>query len=143
MRVLSIPAAKTIELIEKHFIHAFPNPRSYDFSGYVTFRKKGGVMKNLYSVKQTIIIDFSDKGWRERIKNLDENVVERITRYIDGRASDFGFEKPNFMFWVLKLEEELLHEPQSVQNYNNHVYFRYEDICSGKKTVLIDMKVKK
>ena len=143
LRVLSIPAGGTFELIKEYQIHSFPNPRSYDFSGLVTFRKKGGIMESLYSVQQTIVIDVHHKDWLEDIKVLDRNIQDRIKGYIEERKRNFGFSKPNFMFWILSKEKDLLHEPHPVQNYNNHVYFMYEEICSGEKIVAIDSKKKR
>ena len=60
--------------------------------------------------------------------------------YIEGREDEFGFKKPVFMFWVLHEEKELLHKPRPLQVYNNHVYFLYDEICSGKEFVMIDSK---
>ena len=143
LRVLSIPAGSTFDIIKEYEIHAFPNPRPYDYSGLVTFRKRGGIMENLYSVLQTIIIDVSVPERLESISGLDENTIQRLKGYIGDRERDFGFSKPSFMFWVLKKEEDLVHDPRPVQNYNNHVYFLYDEICSGKEIVTIDSKKKR
>lgn len=142
MRVLSIPAGGTFELIKKYGVHAFPNPRSYDYTGYVTFRKKGGIMENLYSVQKTIIINLKE-NWLGELSRLDENIASRIKSYITERKEDFGFNKPEFMFWILQREEKLLHEPRPVQIYNNHVYFSYEEITSGKSIVIIQSNKKR
>ncbi|WP_399630152.1 hypothetical protein [Sporosarcina sp. SG10008] len=97
-------------------------------------------MDFLYSVQKTITIDMSDLKWKESIGYLDENIIGRIEGYFGGREAEFGFEKSIFMFWILKEEKELLHKPRPLQNYNNHVYFLYDEICSGKELVLIDSK---
>ncbi len=140
MRVISIPASGTFELIKKYHIHAFPHPRSYDFSGMVTFRKTGGIMECLYTVQKTVIIDVSNLNWKDSVDYLDTKIIERIEGYIEGRDNKFGFEKPIFMFWVLNEKKELLHKPRPIQVYNNHVYFLYDEICSGKELVMIDSK---
>jgi len=138
MRVLSIPASGTFELIKKCLVHAFPHPRSYDYSGLVTFRRTGGYMEELYSVKKTIEIDFREEKWKDKLSALNEDERKSILEYINGRKADFGFEKPLFMFWILGKEEVLLHEPRPPENYNSHVYFDYNEFSSGKKVVIIN-----
>ncbi len=140
MRVLSIPAGGTIDLIKRYSIHAFPHPRSYDYSGLVTFRRSGGFMDCLYSVQQKIIIDFKDDNWEAGINFTDEAISARIKGYIENRVWGFGFERPIFMFWVLNVEDDLKHEPRPIHNYNNHVYFEYDEILSGKEIVTIESK---
>jgi len=142
MRILSIPASGTFELIKKCLIHAFPHPRSYDYTGLVTFRRTGGYMDGLYSVKKTIEIDFSKENWKEQLNRLSENERRCMQEYIHGREVDFGFKKSCYMFWLLKKEEVLLHEPRPPQNYNSHVYFDYDEISSGKELITIDSNKK-
>jgi len=138
LRVLSIPASGTIHSVTKYLIHSFPYPRTYDFSGYVTFRRKGGVMDKLYSVLSTVIVDFDNSNWSEIIRNIDGNEGDRISQYIDERSSHFGFENTKYMFWILKEEKILQHEPRTIQNYNSHVYISYNDLCNGEKIVFIE-----
>lgn len=139
-KVLSIPAASTFHLIEKYDIHAFPHPRSYDYSYLVTFRKKGGVMEELYKVERTVILNMEDESIYDKIQHFDNSIKNRIKNYIIERKKDFFFEKPDFMFWVLKKEESLLHKPQTIKPYNNHVYFNYLELHSGRKHVNIASK---
>jgi len=140
MRVLSIPASGTIDLISKHLIHAFPHPRSYDFSSLITFRKKGGSMDCLYIVREIFIIDFNEVNWKSELSLFNKNDKNRIVNYINGRNLKFGFENQKYMFWILEKEKELPHEPSPLQNYNNHVYFQYDELCKGEKIVKIDSK---
>lgn len=136
-KVLSIPAASTFHLIKKYHIHAFPHPRSYDYSYLVTFRKKGGIMEELYKVERTVILNMEDEFIYDKIQHLDNSIQNRIKNYIIERKRDFVFEIPDFMFWILKKEESLLHKPQTTQPYNNHVYFNYGELHSGRKHVNI------
>jgi len=136
-KVLSIPAASTFHLIKKYNIHAFPHPRTYDYSYLVTFRKKGGIMEELYKVENTVILNMEDELIYDKIQHLDNSIRNRIKHYIIERKRDFVFEKPDFMFWILKKEESLLHKPQTIKPYNNHVYFNYRELHSGKRYVNI------
>lgn len=142
VRVLSIPAGGTFQLIKNYEVHAFPNPRSYDYSGYVTFRRKGGIMESLYSVEKTIVINL-EEDWLEQFSHLEDKIIDRLNKYIIEREKHFGFSKPEFMFWILEKIEDLYHEPRPVQGYNNHVYFSYEEITSGKGIVIIDSNKKR
>ena len=139
-KVLSKPAASTFHLIKKYHIHAFPHPRSYDYSYLVTFREKGGIMEELYKVERTVILNMEDELIYDNIQHFDNDIQNRIKDYIIERKRDFVFEKPDFMFWVLKKEESLLHKPQTTQLYNSHVYFNYLELHSGKKRVNIASK---
>ncbi|WP_235932374.1 HNH endonuclease [Priestia flexa] len=139
-KVLSIPAASTFHLIKKYHIHAFPHPRSYDYSYLVTFRKKGGIMEELYKVEKAVRLNMEDEFIYDKIQHFDNSIQNRIKNYIIERKKDFVFEKPDFMFWVLKKEDSLLHEPQTTKPYNNHVYFNYQELHSGKKHVNIASK---
>lgn len=140
MRVLSIPAGGSFVLIDKYSIHAFPHPRSYDYAGLVTFRKKGGFMESLYHVENTVTVDFDSEKWSEEINYLDESIKVRIMDYIQERKSGIGFNEREYMFWVLKMDKKLVHEPRPIQNYNNHVYFNYDGLTSGQEIVAIDSK---
>lgn len=140
--VLSIPAASTFHLIKKYHIHAFPHPRTYDYSYLVTFRKKGGIMEELYKVERTVILNMEDELIYDKIQHFDNSIQNRIKHYIIERKRDFVFEKPDFIFWILKKEESLLHKPQTTKPYNNHVYFNYKELQSGKKHVNIATKEK-
>ncbi|AVK84079.1 hypothetical protein C3943_11080 [Lysinibacillus sp. B2A1] len=135
--VLSIPASSTIHLIECYHIHAFPSPRSYNYSNLVTFRKKGGAMRELYTVIGTFVMDVRHGVVNETIERFPTDVQVRIRQYVEERARDFGFEKPEFQFWVLCFEQSLQHEPQAVKTYNGHVYFTYKDLISGEPYVKI------
>jgi len=136
-KVLSIPAASTFHLVKKYDIHAFPHPRTYDYSYLVTFRKKGGIMEELYKVENTVILNMEDEHIYDKIQHFDNSIRDRIKHYIIERKRDFVFEKPDFMFWILKKEESLLHKPQTIKPYNNHVYFNYKELHSGKRYVNI------
>jgi hypothetical protein len=136
-KVLSIPASSTFHLIKKYNIHAFPHPRTYDYSNLVTFRKKGGIMEELYIVDSTVLLNMEDEFIYDNIQHFDTSLQNRIKQYIIERKRDFVFEKPDFMFWVLKKEESLVHEPQTTKSYNGHVYFDYKELLSGKKYVSI------
>src|SRR5690625_2908249 len=85
--VLSIPASGTYHLIKKYNIHAFPYPRTYDYSNLVTFRKKGGVMEDLYRVEQTITLNMDDENIYDGLEHFNASLQNRIKSYKIGRAS--------------------------------------------------------
>lgn len=140
-RVLSIPASGTSHLIKEYRIHGFPSPRSYDYSNLVTFRIQGGVMEELYSVDRTFTLNMNKENINDHLVTFDTSLQDRIKGYIDKRKMSFGFERPEFMFWVLKKEKDLIHKPRTDQTYNSHVYYTYDEITSGKKRITIASKV--
>src|SRR5699024_966555 len=117
-----------------------PYPRTYDYSNLVTFRKKGGVMEDLYRVEQTITLNMDDENIYDGLEHFNASLQNRIKSYIEERKRDFIFERPEFMFWMLKKEEELLHKPETDQVYNSHIYYTYDELIRGKKKVIIASK---
>lgn len=140
--VLSIPASHSIDLIKKYMIYAYPHPRTYNIDSYVTFRKKGGAMENLYTVHNTVLFNPITNNMKEAVKHLSKEEQERITGYVEERKNGIGFPKSDqpFIFWILKLEKPLSHEPRPERNYLNFVYFTYEELTAGKQIVSIASK---
>jgi hypothetical protein len=142
--ILSIPAGGTIKIINEYMIHSYPHPRPYKLDSYVTFRPKGSVMDRIYSVQKEVVLVPNSDDIEESIKHLQEDEKQRIKAYIRNRKLGFGFEKPNhpYMFWILKLEMTLDHNPRPVKGYASHVYFSYDELTSGKQYVTISSSKK-
>ncbi|MCJ7989308.1 hypothetical protein MUB15_08365 [Priestia sp. OVS21] len=97
-------------------------------------------MEELFRVEQTMTLNINDENLYNYFNHFEQGLQNRIKNYIIERKRDFVFERPEFMFWILKKEEDLLHKPETIQSYNNHVYFTYEDLKSGQKKVRIASK---
>lgn len=97
-------------------------------------------MEDLYRVEQTITLNMDDENIYDGLEHFNASLQNRIKSYIEERKRDFIFERPEFMFWMLKKEEELLHKPETDQVYNSHIYYTYDELISGKKKVIIASK---
>lgn len=135
--VISLPAARTQDIIKKYLVHAHPHPRKYKESEYMTFRKIGGVMDTLYSVQHVLVLKPKDKSLAEKIEYLDSDIKERLLGYIHERKYTFGFEeKEEYKFYILKIEQELKHLPKPKEgNMQSHTYYTFEEITSGKRAI--------
>ncbi len=137
-QVLSIPAGETIQNIKVYNVHAYPHPRNYEKSEYITFRApKGGKMDMLYKVIHEIVLDPRKNNIENDLTHLDNDAKDRILGYIHARkATRFGFEKEDkdYMFYLLKEEEPLSHTPRPKgKNTAGHTYYTYGEITSGKE----------
>ncbi|RBN37554.1 hypothetical protein DMN50_29890, partial [Priestia megaterium] len=97
-------------------------------------------MEELFRVERTINLNMNDETWCDHLIHFNDGLQGRIKNYIVERKRDFVFERPEFTFWILKKEEDLLHKPETIQPYNNHVYFTYQELKSGQKKVRIASK---
>src|SRR4051794_11029048 len=99
--VLSIPASGTVKIINEHGIHAYPHPRAYQNTPFVTFRGKGGIMEKIFSVRGRIVLDPNSDNLLNEIHTLSEENQSKLIGYITDRKKGFGFEKPDckYMFW--------------------------------------------
>lgn len=93
--VLTIPAGGTIDIIDKHDIHAYPHPRSYYNSPFVAFRKRGGRIERLYSVQGKIVLNPNTDNFQVAINHFNREVQASILAYIKERKKSFGFERPD------------------------------------------------
>lgn len=136
--VSSVPASKTIDIIEKYSIHACPNKKiySYNIDFPITFRKKGGEMEYIYKIEDKFVFNpFSDDYEDINIKYRD-----RIKEYIKDRNDIFKFDEKysEYIFYVLSENEKikLKHTPKpNTKNDVNLHYYKKSDLCSGVKTL--------
>ncbi|PUB09926.1 hypothetical protein [Paenisporosarcina sp. OV554] len=143
--VISIPAAKTLDIIKKYLIHAHPHPRKYKESQYVAFRKTGGVMDTLYSVQQELVIKPEAQNTEEQLIDLDSDIKERVLGYIHERKHTFRFgEKEEYKFYILIKEQDLQHMPRPIEgNRQSHTYYSFEEITSGKSKIMRESAINK
>ncbi|MFA9556778.1 hypothetical protein ACERII_05710 [Evansella sp. AB-rgal1] len=142
LRVLSLAVGKSFKMVEEYQVHAFPYPRTYKFD-YVTFRKPGSIMTDLYTVYNTVVFDPINDDITEATNDLPKEEKARIVAYVDMRKKTrLGFSDSDtpYIFWVLKWEESLEHKPRLERGHANPVYYRYEDLVSGDRIVIAASK---
>jgi HKD family nuclease len=137
--VLSVSVGGTHQLVSKYLVHAHPDDRNYNrLKNLITFRKaEGGQMDAIYHIDSTFIMD--PVHWRQELDQLDYpmSVKEKIHNYIIERSIGFGFEKPiKFKFYILSLEEELLHSPRPKTNNAGPRYYSFAELLDRNKYLL-------
>lgn len=148
--VLSVSAGKTIELIEKYNIHAFPNDKYHKYKKFIfiTFRRGkdkkncyvGGEMETLYKVlDDTLVLDPNSIEYEDKIKRVYPQYSDRIIRYIRDRRNADEFEKKGeFKFYILSETEHIRLDKKPIPiNKNNSykAYYTLSELLSGKKKV--------
>lgn len=134
--VISIPASGTIDLIYKYGVHAHPvKDKGYNYksSKYYTFRKEHGVMEKIFSLETTIVLNVKEE-LLEDFQGISSNQLERLKKYINERKEIFGFNYPEYKFYLLKEEFELENKP-ALPKRNNHSYFTIDELKNGEISI--------
>lgn len=142
--VISIPASGTIDLIYKYGVHAHPvkdKGYNYKISKYYTFRKEHGIMEKVFSLETTVELNM-EQELLENNQRITVNQLERLKNYINERRKVFGFNYPNYKFYLLKEEFELENKP-ALPKRNNHSYFTLEQLNSTRALMQKDESAKK
>lgn len=138
--VLSIPAGKTIDLIEKYNIYVCPDNRDYSYkkSLFLSFRaKNGGEMKKLYKIEDILVFNIVDFENSQKNIDLSLGVLERISNYISSYKEQFennndSFFTDNMRFYILSENEniELSLKPKPEKNNSKHSYYTLKEILT-------------
>ena len=140
--IISVPASKTIDLVYKYRIHAHPLDGNYPYkkSLYYAFREKGGYMKYLYSLNGTVELNPNKVDSIELIE--DDEITNRIKRYIQDRFKSFGFSDNKYKFYILEDKIELPNQIR-IPAQNNHSYVAISEAYSGNEELKHNNKNKK
>ena len=135
--VQSVAANGTISLIEKYEIHSHPDEKYYNYGEFysIVFRKKKGIMSDIYNVVERLKI--SQKNFNNIKEVVNNNIYsDRIEMYIKERLNKFGFSSENdYIFYVLKKDRILSHNPRVEKNTQNHMWIDKNELISGKDIV--------
>jgi hypothetical protein len=88
--VLSIPAGKSIDRVEKYTVYECPDKLKYNYKKplFICFREgRGGVMDSLYKIEEIVVFNPLEKSELETFKNstLPDNWKKRILDYAISR----------------------------------------------------------
>lgn len=139
--VLSVPAGKTLEIIEEYNIHSCPNTQNYNYKSslFITFRKKnGGQMKTLYGIDDVIILNPHNLSQIESLKEMGFVYTDRVINYIEKRKQGLGFDKgEEYRFYILseKNKIELPHAPKPRANNPGGWYYSLSEMLNGKEYI--------
>ncbi|GAU09288.1 hypothetical protein [Desulfoplanes formicivorans] len=134
--VLSIPAGKTIDLVQKYLIYECPDRKEYRYKKtiFVTFRANGGgTMEKLYKIKDVIVFNPTLKSDIDRANEYinDKKINERLNKFISESNYKDSEEKK---FYILADDEviELKNKPRPARNNVKFTYYRLADILTQK-----------
>lgn len=128
--VLSVPASKTYNEIEKYHIYT-RSEESVKFKKaiFMAFREPGGIMRKLYKVEDVLIINPHDLLAMNRIQeSMSPDIAERIVNY----SNEIEFGNNNHRYYILSIDEniELPHAPKTKTVVQGHAYYTLSEILS-------------
>lgn len=143
--VLSIPAGRSIENVEKYNIYVCPDNKDYSYKKplFVTFRAaKGGVMSTLYKIDDIIILNPSNESEIQSLlaSTYSENIKNRIVEYI--KSSNYSADWFDERFYILSQSDniDLPNKPKPQRNNSNISYYTLKEILT-KKIVIPESKL--
>lgn len=133
--VLSIPAGRSFNLVERFKIYACPDTNSYNYKKaiFLGFRNKGGgVMDKLYKLDDIIVFNPTVASEIETFKNsiYPGDVKQRILDYIESSfKNQLNY---NMRFYVLSESDniELKNKPKPLRNNVKFTYFTLSEVIS-------------
>jgi hypothetical protein len=136
-KVLSVPVGETGHFIASYRVHACPDNYSYRPTEYITFRATGGVMSEMFRIReeQILVLDpFDDDALSD---HHSKEYYGRLKGYIDSRRRQRSFSKEPYRFYILADGDliTLQHKPAMLTNSQGHCYFIADDLTSGNKIV--------
>ena len=139
--VLSIPAGKSINLVNKYKIYVCPDSSAYNYkkSIFVSFRNKGGgVMDKLFKIEDILVFNPTIKSELQRVNDIElpESVKKRIFGYI--KEAKFQKEKDDVKkFFILSMDQiiELKHNPHPKKNNAKFSYYTLSDILTKEEVI--------
>jgi hypothetical protein len=144
--ILSVPAGKTFEEINKYHIHACPHTSSYNYRDplFITFRQKGGgVMDKLFKIEDIFILSPESESELNVMSESDFPYRDRLLAYITVRKAGFGFKKNDtYRFYILSQEEHisLPHRPHPAINNSGGWYYTLSEMLRGREIVNTDSR---
>jgi hypothetical protein len=134
--VLSIPAGKSLKLVEQFNIYVCPDTKNYNYKKpiFVGFRKAGGgIMERLYKIEDIIILNPTVKSEVETFNNsvYSTDIKRRILNYI--KAANYGAQIDfDERFYILSETEviELNNKPRPKKNNAKFTYYTLSEVLS-------------
>ena len=123
-KILSFPVGGTAEITERYLVHAHPVKRGFPkgISKFITLRKKGGFINEIYLV--TDVIEIYPTNVKFDGKNLSSDKKDRIIGYIRDREKTFGFgeDKYAYRFYLLEKYKDVSPAIQITPNPRSFIY---------------------
>lgn len=134
--VLSIPAGKSLAMVQQHNIYVCPDTKNYNYKRplFVTFRQaNGGVMDKLYKIEDIIILNSTNQNEVQALKDstYSDNFKTRITNYINVAYCNTQIDYDQ-RFYILSETEsiDLSLNPRPQKNNAKFTYYTLKEILT-------------
>jgi hypothetical protein len=145
--VLSLPAGKTSDLIQKHKVYSCKaNSRNAKDKRplFMAFREKGGAMSTLYKLEYSVRMDPKAPNAIEKLENSDADPghIKRIKEYLESFPRlEESFPAEDYTFYVFSTDcnIDLPNKPRPAKNNTPLTYYTLkqmleEEILPSKST---------
>lgn len=139
--VLSIPAGKSLHMVQKFNIYECPDNKDYNYRKalFITFRQSnGGEMSKLYKLEDIVILNPANENEIEALKNstFPENFKNRLLEYIKKMNYPANLEEDR-KFYILSESEtiDLLNKPRPPRNNAKFTYYTLKEILTKKEVI--------
>ncbi|HRP91075.1 MAG TPA: hypothetical protein PKX92_13670 [Edaphocola sp.] len=134
--VLSIPAGKSLTLVQQHNIYVCPDTKNYNYKRplFVTFRQaNGGVMDKLYKIEDIIILNPTNPNEIQSLKDstYPDIVKTRISNYLSATNYNTPINYDE-RFYILSETEsiDLSLKPKPQRNNAKFTYYTLKEILT-------------
>ena len=134
--VLSIPAGKSLAMVQKYNIYVCPDTKNYNYKRplFVTFRQaNGGVMDKLYKIEDIIILNPTNQNEVQALKDstYSDSVKTRITNYLTAANYNTPIDYDE-RFYILSETEsiDLSLSPRPQRNNAKFTYYTLKEILT-------------
>ncbi|MBN1969679.1 hypothetical protein JXM83_00085 [Candidatus Woesearchaeota archaeon] len=134
--VLSIPAAKSLDLVERFNIYVCPDTKDYNYKKpiFVGFRKGGGgVMEKLYKIEDIIILNPTVESEIETLRYsvYSDEVKARILNYIKETNYKVKIDYDEKFYILSESETIVLHnKPKPKRNNAKFTYYTLSEVLT-------------
>lgn len=134
--VLSIPAGKSLTMVQHHNIYVCPDTNNYNYKRplFVTFRQaRGGVMDKLYKIEDIIILNPTTPTEVQALKDstYPDSVKTRISDYLAATNYNTPIDYDERFYILSKTESiDLNLKPKPIRNNAKFTYYTLKEILT-------------
>jgi len=136
--VLSIPAGKSLTMVQQHNIYVCPDTKNYNYKRplFVTFRQaNGGVMDKLYKIEDIIILNPTNQNEVQALKDstYPDSIKTRISNYLTAANYNTPIDYDE-KFYILSETEsiDLNLNPRPQRNNAKFTYYTLKEILTNQ-----------
>lgn len=139
--VISVPAGRTFDLVKEFGVYICPNTQKYNYKNtlYMTFRRHGGIMEMLYSVKRLYTLRCDE----EELEQLEMPAAHReaILAYLKKAGENHPGKSNEMQVYILDKNHTIQlpagTKPISSRGMAGHCYYRLSDMLNGEQSRML------